>query len=383
LAGGLVSESSGRDGSYDVLRGVAVLLVVLTHFRVARAGSASWAEAAWAWVEGTGGVTFFLVLCGFFVGRGLFGELSRKGTLDYGRFVASRFWRLAPQHLALIGVTALAGLVTNTPLDPGRIASELLCVQNFRERGIWNHTWTLALQWQFFVTLPLVLLALVRWGRRDRIGRYAWQAAVAAMVLCLAARVWVTATTAYSERAWSAPTHLRIDTLVVGFALGYLSAERRWSDLLTPAVSRTMVLAGAAVYSTLGQFKGPDHTWFFSIGYSVVLASAALICVGGARLSLPDNHATRGLASMGRHSYGIYLWHLLVIEWFVARFATLLPGPALVVLKVAGSIAAGYLATRLIDGNVGSFRTWVTRRIASLRGGVTAPAGAAPGSALT
>src|ERR671924_64261 len=129
------SDGSGaarRLGSIDVLRAVAVLLVVGHHMKlpdsgptVLRSALAMWQRGGWV------GVDLFFVLSGFLVSGLLFREYLRHGTVHVGRFLARRGLKIYPAFYCFL-LASLAALVCRKGWPPARrVVGELLFVQNY------------------------------------------------------------------------------------------------------------------------------------------------------------------------------------------------------------------------------------------------------------
>ena len=170
----------GHHGALDGLRTIAVYLVLVFHCGVEAVSG------------GFVGVDLFFVLSGFLVSSILLEELRRTGTIRLGRFYARRVRRLLPASVVVVVATsALSVLVLSSvrrlPLV-GDAQSALLYVANWRfvsqgsdyfaEEGAGQspflHFWSLAIEEQFYVVFPLLLLLLARldrsWRRATLVG---------------------------------------------------------------------------------------------------------------------------------------------------------------------------------------------------------------------
>ncbi|MGA2230896.1 MAG: acyltransferase family protein, partial [Tepidisphaeraceae bacterium] len=96
-------KPAGRMVQLDVLRGVAILLVMGRHFAVSptQAGWLSFPAGVW-YVFGWTGVDLFFVLSGFLVGGLLLGELRKYGRLDVFRFIIRRIFKIWPAYYVLV-----------------------------------------------------------------------------------------------------------------------------------------------------------------------------------------------------------------------------------------------------------------------------------------
>ena len=153
------------------MRGTAVVAVVAFHFGVPGAAG------------GYLGVDVFFVLSGFLITALLLGERARTGGIDLSRFWARRARRLLPGLVTMLVGVALWGVVVGLP-SPATVRGDVLAtlgyVANWRfiaaHTGYFAqygppspmlHTWSLAIEEQFYLLWPLVLIPVARrWGAR-------------------------------------------------------------------------------------------------------------------------------------------------------------------------------------------------------------------------
>lgn len=273
-----------RNPSLDVLRGVAVLMVVLSHY---------------AYFSVLGklaiGVDLFFVLSGFLISGLLFSELETKNTIRIGRFLIRRGFKIYPAFyfFFLISLPLMPAMART----PGRVAAELFYLQPYLPH-IWQHTWSLGIEEQFYFLLPILLLIL---GRTRRLH---WIPAISVGIVlwCSIARMF------WSPNA-SAETHLRIDGLFAGVGLKYcqmfhremfLRWARRWQTGIMGLVFLFPVLFSAE-NSRLGSMHLSLNLTCTMLGFSALLLFAQ-----GFQLR------NRAVEAVGRYSYSIYVWHMLV-----------------------------------------------------------------------
>ncbi|HEX6246933.1 MAG TPA: acyltransferase family protein [Nocardioidaceae bacterium] len=322
----------------DGLRTVAVYLVLLFHTGLAAAGG------------GFIGVDLFFVLSGFLVSNVILSEIDRTGTLRLGRFYARRVRRLLPAAVVVVAATsAVFVLVSSLPRRlplVGDAQSALLYVANWRflfsaedyfaadvEESPFLHFWSLAIEEQFYVVFPILLLLLSRATRR---WGWAMLAGLGAFfVLSLGSQLYwaqVDANHAYYG------TDARLYQLLAGALLAValrtwqVSVRRRTAEVLAVGGLVAMLLLGSGLLAMTPSWRGIAAT----------AASAALIT----GLGLREEGLLAGVLSrpvpvfLGRISYGTYLWHwpvILVLE------EVLVVGPT-VVAVLALAVSTGLAA---------------------------------------
>ena len=328
------SADRGFRADINGLRAVSVLAVVAYHFDRGLASG------------GFFGVDVFFVISGFLMTNIIVGRL-RRGAFGLWGFYGDRARRIAP---ALVAMCALATVLGAVALDPwtyqrftNNIPETLLFVSNFVFAGgggyfapvaepEWLlHTWSLAVEWQFYLTYPLVLL---------------WVWSVPAL------------------RRWLGP--LLIAGLIGSFALGQ-AVRSAWAFYLEPARAWELLAGGLCAYYgpalRLGVWarRGAHAAGLALIGFSLIVLGAALswpspwaaLPVAGAALvvlaDVKDAAWARlpGVGLIGRSSYSTYIWHWPMI--LAMRYAGLAFTPLVIAAGVAACLAAGLASHWLIE----------------------------------
>ena len=307
----------GRLFALDVLRGVAVMLVIVRHWPGSYAGMGPFrflVEIGWS------GVDLFFVLSGFLISSLLFKEWDRTGTLRLGRFWLRRGLKIWPAYFAAFGAAMALrclqlwrqGGVEMAWQEVKRFAPNPLFIQNyFPPDRRWPYTWSVAVEEHFYLALPLLLLAISRVRHREQrpFSLLPWVTlfiAVAALALRVAA---VRAGAGWRDVYY--PTHLRADSLMFGVLIGYANwyypdgfrrVCRHWPLLLLVA------LAALVLPATRPLITSPIT---YSLGFTVLfLGFGALVALAAAYADFGFRFApARWTAVVGRYSYTIYLAH--------------------------------------------------------------------------
>ena len=132
--------------------------------------------SAWIW-NADKSVDIFFVISGFLITGILLRQIDREQTIHFGNFYFRRFLRLSPAYWLVIGLYLLMGLSTADPEARAQLKLEslwanLLYVNNFipYQDQAMNWTWTLAIEEQFYLVYPLILLLLVKYTRQPLTG---------------------------------------------------------------------------------------------------------------------------------------------------------------------------------------------------------------------
>lgn len=294
------------------LRGIAILLVVAFHAGVP------------ALRGGFVGVDVFFVLSGFFITEMLARELSEQGDVDVNAFYTRRALRLLPALLVVILATLAAVFVLYAPIDRGWIAGDARAVAlyagnvNFARGAVdyfstgdnpFLHTWSLAVEEQFYLVWPLLFLGIGLLGtaarERARATKQLFVAIAVVGAISFMASLWMTRV----SQPWA---FFGMPTRIWEFALGGSlalalngRAAARTSVSTVLQATGLLLIAGAAMsYDRVTPYPG--------IAAVLPAFGTCLLLLGGDRA--PDSAVSRvlsvpALTWIGRMSYAWYLWH--------------------------------------------------------------------------
>lgn len=310
----------GRLVQLDLLRGLAILLVLFRHSILpwSYAGMARLISVHFYYLGWTG-VDLFFVLSGFLIGGLLFGEIRSRGRLDIRRFLLRRGLKIWPGYFALVAFMFFDLIWrqhAGTWAAVRAIAPNLLHLQNYlgSPRGL---TWSLAVEEHFYLALPLFLLLVTAgWRRVDSIPAIP----IMAIALVVGCTAWRVAFHWHSERFEMyrdlSPTHLRIDGLFFGVALAYFYHYKPAALARVARHRVALLVGGAALVLPMSLWELGTHQFVWTIGYTMLYVGYACILVALVHTPVGDGAVGRlmaawpaaALAWIGTYSYSIYLW---------------------------------------------------------------------------
>ncbi len=331
-----------REIELDFIRGIAILLVLVFHYRTRdRILSSPLLDRIQSF--GWTGVDIFFVLSGFLVGGLMLKEWQTTGEVDSLRFLKRRAFKIWPAYYLFLLVAAVIHV---RPLKDF-LWQNLLNIQNYIPTTL-SHTWSLAVEEHFYLSLAAImaLCSSRRWRPSTLlIGCIAGALSVEILRSVLILR----------HRSFFFYTHTRIDALLLGVALAILRYfyPERLAILQQQRILLYLVVAAAlcALYFDTEAIPEPQSMTSPFLITLVDYASAALLLL----LYSPGKQhgrAYRLVARMGGFSYGIYLWHVSVlrpVDWAVQHLPPA-AGPATsTFLPYLLAIPLGILATKLVE----------------------------------
>jgi len=308
-----------RQPGLDLLRALAIIVVVIYHAalfgfklpgRVDRFGRI--------------GVDLFFVLSGYLIGGQLLAPLARGQRIKLGRFFSRRALRILPAYLIILAIYIFLPWWREYP-EMSPWWKFVVSVQNIGLHGgtAFSHAWSLAVEDQFYLCLPFILLFANRWPR----------AAIIIPSVIVLGGILLRTFLAYQNldetgvsfrgfQAWIYyPTWTRLDPLVFGVALAAIEKFRpEWWKRLTNSAIWLWLPGLALIVYALYLGEGDYVTVGGSIWQFPLIAlgmAALLVCAVSPRL--PFRVAIPGAAFIASVAYSAYLIQKLVIH-FVAQF---------------------------------------------------------------
>jgi acetyltransferase len=268
--------------------------------------------------QGYLGLVLFFVLSGYLLySPWLRASLERRRAPALGRYVRSRLARIAPgYYVALAGASVLMLTANHAPgtklIDFSRLPLFLVFAQNWSPHTLLRldpPMWTLAIEASFYVALPLVGFAAIRFARSRRRQLALISALVGAGVLTRALTVGYAAG---DPLLWSLPAYIDY------FACGMLAAAAVHRRTIGTTASWALLGSGLALVVTNAILHAALEDTVTLQAFQDLPAAIGLAAVIAVAASSRDRRrvlASRPLQGLGQISYGLYLWHLPVIVW--------------------------------------------------------------------
>ncbi len=294
------------------------------------------------------GVDVFFVLSGFLITGILVREWDRAGRVAFGRFYARRALRLLPALFAIAVVFILAYLIflpagdrTDSILPVlaavGYVTSPLAA--SSVDLAPWQHAWSLSVEEYFYLVWPLLLVVLLRW-----VGRRRLVVAVATItVIAVAYRIAAGLSDWTTDRIYYA-ADTRAEQLLIGCLLAVVMIDRRFA----PPMWLTMI--GAAVLCAFVVMSADVTAPLYRDGGSTIIALITATVIAGV-----VTHATswfgrflalRPLTWLGKRSYGVYLWHLPLLNFFDRTLPGAVPAS---LVGIAATFVIAALSFRYVE----------------------------------
>jgi len=397
MKGTTSDRTATRRPGLDGLRGLAVIAVIAFH------------EQLSAFPGGFLGVDVFFVLSGYLITDLLTAHWNRYGRLDLRGFWARRARRLLPA-LAVLLVVVTAATAVIEPAQLAALRSALLAAVTYSSNW-WQalahqsyfarfgpppplqHLWSLAIEEQFYLVWPLLLIVILKTCRSRHLrAGLAWSgAALSALAMAL---VYVPGGDP-SRVYYGTDTHA--SALFIGSALaltwplrrlGPLGGLETWDGDRT-RIPDALGLAGIAVLAwAMGHFAGTDRV-LYPAGLLVAALAAGGVVLAAASPGLVGWALGRSVPRwVGIRSYGIYLWHWPVIALATAAFPQQRPADWIWLPEAAISVGLAAASWRWVEEPIirNGFRTTVRARgrtvLGSLAGAHRSPARVVPALAV-
>ena len=342
----------------DILRILAIFLVLGRHMmlppeswpKIWRHPFVLWQRGGWI------GVDLFFVLSGFLVSGLIFKEYQSRKCISIGRFYVRRGWKIYPPFFVLLLVTVLVKILLGRFIAIESLFSEIFFLQSYVP-GLWEYTWSLAVEEHFYLILPILLICIIRLPNNTDQSPFRQIVMVAFFVaiLCLFLRVlnWNIRST-YSHLTHVYASHLRMDSLFWGVVISYFYHFHRLPFLKYVPPWRYGLFFVALCLFMPAFFMDLETSWFINtIGFTLFYIASGMLLLTIILCPLKHHPITNFLATLGAHSYSIYLWHMPVLKWIIPivekKLGSFSSFPLLILTYVIGSLTIGVVMSKLIE----------------------------------
>jgi peptidoglycan/LPS O-acetylase OafA/YrhL len=350
----------------DWLRAIAVLAVVAFHFE------------APAIFGGFVGVDIFFVISGYLI-TGIIQSEVKSGTFSFAQFYERRVRRLLPALYAMVALTAIPSfhyLLASERSEFFRsVAAVVTFTSNFFfwfQTGYFDHaavekpllhTWSLAVEEQFYLALPLLSWALLRYFR----GRIALPAALGAMaIVSFALSVWLMRTDRSANAFFMSPPRAW-EFLIGGLVATPGFPVLRHAQALKIARGIALVLLAIPIFSLR---QGPGFPGFNALAPCIGAAMFIWSGIGVPTLKRSPHSPLNVAKFFGQISYSLYLWHWPLFTF--ARFSksSLVLDAVDKIALFALTVLISYLSWRFVEQPFRKGELAPTRRAAFRIAGV-------------
>ncbi len=297
-----------RSAALDLLRGLAVVLVLFRH------------STFDGWIQDIGwiGVDLFFVLSGYLVAGIVFREFLTAGSFDARRFFLRRGLKIYPAfYFFLIVSISVNYYEHHLSYEPRLILSEVFFLQSYLPH-VWTHTWSIAVEEHFYLIL---ILCSVLWLSKNH--KVKASKVLTILTVSLTLIFFLRLIKCYPERHMEEfaffSTHLRMDGIVVGVMVAVLKyfspmwqlmKQKRFFllPLALILVCPALILPGGGfIMNTIG-------LTLMNLGFGCLLLFVLMMDEKGNDNLDKSWSIFKPLSFIGIHSYSIYLWHLLVLQ---------------------------------------------------------------------
>lgn len=364
----------------DGIRALSVLAVIAYHLN-------------WGWASGGFlGVSVFFVLSGYLITDMLLEERKNKNRIDLKRFWIRRIRRLLPAMLSMIAAVAVFLAITNSSRlvsIQGEIWSAVTYTNNwynifhqisyfesFGPPSPLGHLWSLAIEEQFYLLWPLLIIGLSRFFRPTR-GKFVGLT-LAGAILSFISMVLIYEPGTDPSRVYYG-TDTRAFGLLIGASLAFICPSRK---LLAPHLRKdrlrinTMGAIGLLVILYMFIRTGEYDQSLYTGGMLVLSLASSFVIAAAASPSgfVSKMLGWKPLRWIGVRSYSIYLWHYPVIVLTSPANPNTAPSYLLQIMQLTLSIGIAALSYSFIETpfRSGNWHIWTTipglrwKRIATL-----------------
>jgi peptidoglycan/LPS O-acetylase OafA/YrhL len=364
-----IRKSTRHISSIDGLRAIAVTAVVLYHLGI------SWIPGGFL------GVDLFFVISGYVITRLILDSINQSSALDLRAFYAARIRRIYPGFLFMVISTiifigvwapeAIKRFLSDLPYALSGTINWALVARNqdyFETIGrppLLQHTWSLAVELQFYLIWPIILLTVLKYFGKKNVARIALIIAVISGTILFLVSLQLD----QANSAKVSHIYFGTDTHSLGLFLGSALAVSWIPQNLSANITKRAqdVIDGIGVVGLLGListflFIDESNASLYQIAFPLAAIFGCLVIIS---LVHPASRfapiiSTPPFRWIGQRSYGIYIWHWVIFQ--VTRPSVDLSGEtwALYLARVLLVLALADISLRWVEipFRQGQVQTW-------------------------
>jgi peptidoglycan/LPS O-acetylase OafA/YrhL/lysophospholipase L1-like esterase len=339
----------------DGMRAFAVVAVLLYH------GGVSWARGGYF------GVDAFFVISGFLITSLLLAEWRENSGINFKQFWARRARRLLPALALVLVVVAIYAARAAQPIELHQLRrdsyatiayvanwSQIFSHQSYFEQfaapSALKHTWSLAIEEQFYLLWPLIVFAALRVARGSK---RILLAGCAVLAVASAVEMAVLYHPGQDPSRVYYGTDTRAQSLLIGAILAILLTRR--PEIRSYAARRTLHIGASAAVVTLAVIwsqTSEGNAWQYRGGFALAAVLVGVVIAGVTQPSDPGRlgrfFALPPLRAIGIISYGLYLWHWPLYV-FLSPDRTGLSGISLLTVRLVATFAVAIASYYLVE----------------------------------
>lgn len=286
----------------DFLKGIAILLTLCRHF---------FQTPNVFWNVGWTGVHLFFILSSFLIATVLLNEYSKTGKINFSSFFIRRALKIYPIYYLFIFISVISKNNFASKNYRYELFGQLFHVQNYTGL-LWFHTWSLAVEEQFYIVFSIILLIFIFFSCINNLNKFSW---LFSIIIVLAPILRYNSTLLYHTE-WFPQTHYIMDS----FAFGILLAMFKFTSpkLLKSVIMLKHYLLIPIIILLLPVFiLSPGNLFINTIGISMMYLAITILITYFLSIenilrekNIFSKIIVTPIASIGIASYSIYIFHI-------------------------------------------------------------------------
>ena len=326
----MTSFSNQRVFGLDVIRTIAIVLVVCSHCTYLLFPEASHSLVTLVRIMGAVGVDLFFVLSGFLIG-GIILKHIQKGKTAYAdlkTFWKRRWLRTLPNYYLILIIHFIIAWITGTL--PERWGSYFLFLQNFSQPhpDFFTEAWSLSVEEYAYLLLPLILFIGFNNFAKGYKSIWFFRGTLILILLLYFIKLYYWQTSEVTTyKAWSASFRkvviYRVDSIYMGFLAVYLMWK--YGDTIKKkkilfGIIGAVLFLGLHLFIFMADALPQSHLWFYSLVYlPILILSLGLMFAWAIWLPTPKKYIQRVIEFISVRAYAIYLVNYSLVLLYIQK----------------------------------------------------------------